>query len=67
MITHLEYTSRSSGSFQSAVITVKNFKNLFLIDTLKVTGGERTPDEEFADCRQTRMKSSLVYSFLFIF
>lgn len=42
MIIHLGYTSRSSGSFQSAVIAAKDFENLFLIDTLNVTGGLAT-------------------------
>jgi DegV family protein with EDD domain len=38
-IIHIGYTSRASASFQSAVIAAENFDNLFLIDTLNVTGG----------------------------
>ena len=36
---HLGYTSKASASFQSAVIAAESFDNLFLIDTLNVTGG----------------------------
>ena len=39
IIIHLGYTSRASASFQSAVIAAEEFKNLYLIDTLNVTGG----------------------------
>jgi DegV family protein with EDD domain len=39
IIIHLGYTSKSSASFQSAVIASEGFENLFLIDTLNVTGG----------------------------
>ena len=42
IIIHLGYTSRSSGSFQSALIAAKEFENLYLIDTLNVTGGLAT-------------------------
>ena len=42
IIIHLGYTSRSSGSFQSALIAAQEFENLFLIDTLNVTGGLAT-------------------------
>lgn len=39
IIIHLGYTSKSSASFQSAIIAAENFNNVFLIDTLNVTGG----------------------------
>ena len=39
IIIHLGYTSKSSASFQSAVLAAEDFENLFLIDTLNVTGG----------------------------
>lgn len=39
IIIHLGYTSKSSASFQSAVLAAEHFENLFLIDTLNVTGG----------------------------
>ena len=39
IIIHIGYTSRASGSFQSALIAAKEFENLYLIDTLNVTGG----------------------------
>jgi DegV family protein with EDD domain len=39
IIIHLGYTSKSSASFQSAVIAAEDFEDLFLIDTLNVTGG----------------------------
>ncbi|MGM9968627.1 DegV family protein [uncultured Rummeliibacillus sp.] len=42
IIIHLGYTSRSSGSFQNALMAAQNFENLFLIDTLNVTGGLAT-------------------------
>ena len=42
IIIHLGYTSRSSASFQSALIAAKEFENLYLIDTLNVTGGLAT-------------------------
>lgn len=42
IIIHLGYTSRSSGSFQSALIAAQDFENLFLVDTLNVTGGLAT-------------------------
>ena len=38
-IIHLGYTSKSSASFQSALIAAEDYENLFLIDTLNVTGG----------------------------
>lgn len=38
-IIHIGYTSRASASFQSALIAAEAFENLFLIDTLNVTGG----------------------------
>ncbi len=38
-IIHLGYTSKASASFQSALIAAEDFDNLFLIDTLNVTGG----------------------------
>ncbi len=39
IIIHLGYTSKSSASFQSALIAAEDYENLFLIDTLNVTGG----------------------------
>lgn len=39
IIIHIGYTSRASASFQSALIAARNFEDLFLIDTLNVTGG----------------------------
>lgn len=39
IIVHLGYTSKSSASFQSAVIASEDFEDLYLIDTLNVTGG----------------------------
>ena len=42
IIIHLGYTSRSSSSFQSAFIAAKEFEDLYLIDTLNVTGGLAT-------------------------
>lgn len=39
IIIHIGYTSKASASFQSALIASENFDNLFLIDTLNVTGG----------------------------
>lgn len=39
IIVHIGYTSKASSSFQNAVIASKEFDNLFLIDTLNVTGG----------------------------
>ena len=42
IIIHLGYTSRSSASFQSALIAAKEFEDLYLIDTLNVTGGLAT-------------------------
>ena len=39
IIIHIGYTSKASASFQSAVIAAENFDNLFLVDTLNVTGG----------------------------
>lgn len=39
IIIHLGYTSKSSASFQSALIAARDFENLYLIDTLNVTGG----------------------------
>lgn len=39
IIIHLGYTSKASASFQSALIAAEAFDNLFLIDTLNVTGG----------------------------
>ncbi|MER2128156.1 DegV family protein [Solibacillus sp.] len=39
VIIHLGYTSKASASFQSALIAAEAFDNLFLIDTLNVTGG----------------------------
>ena len=42
IIIHIGYTSRASGSFQSALIAAKDFEDLYLIDTLNVTGGLAT-------------------------
>lgn len=42
IIVHIGYTSKSSGSFQSAFIAAKDFDNVHLIDTLNVTGGLAT-------------------------
>lgn len=39
IIIHIGYTSKASASFQSAMIASEEFENLFLIDTLNVTGG----------------------------
>ena len=39
VIIHLGYTSKAAASFQSALIAAEAFDNLFLIDTLNVTGG----------------------------
>lgn len=39
IIIHIGYTSKASSSFQNAVIAAENFKDLFLIDALNVTGG----------------------------
>ena len=39
IIIHIGYTSKASASFQSALIAAKDFEDLFLIDTLNVTGG----------------------------
>ncbi|MEK3797362.1 DegV family protein [Peribacillus sp. FSL H8-0477] len=39
IIIHIGYTSKASSSFQSALIASKDFEDLFLIDTLNVTGG----------------------------
>lgn len=39
IIIHLGYTSQASASFQSAVIAAEEYENLYLIDTLNVTGG----------------------------
>ena len=39
IIIHIGYTSRASGSFQSALIAAREFENLYLIDSLNVTGG----------------------------
>lgn len=39
IIIHIGYTSKASASFQSALIAAEDFENLFLIDTLNVTGG----------------------------
>lgn len=39
IIIHIGYTSKASASFQSAMIASEEFDNLFLIDTLNVTGG----------------------------
>lgn len=39
IIIHIGYTSQASASFQSALIAADDFEDLFLIDTLNVTGG----------------------------
>ena len=39
IIIHIGYTSKASASFQSALIAAEDFKDLFLIDALNVTGG----------------------------
>lgn len=39
IIVHVGYTSKASASFQSALIAAEDFEDLFLIDTLNVTGG----------------------------
>jgi len=39
IIIHIGYTSKASSSFQSALIAAEDFEDLFLIDTLNVTGG----------------------------
>lgn len=39
IIVHVGYTSRASASFQSAVIAAEDFQDVYLIDTLNVTGG----------------------------
>lgn len=39
IIVHIGYTSKASASFQSACIAAEDFEDLFLIDTLNVTGG----------------------------
>lgn len=39
IIIHIGYTSKASASFQSAVIAAEDFEDLYLIDTLNVTGG----------------------------
>lgn len=39
IIVHIGYTSKASASFQSALIAAEDFENLYLIDTLNVTGG----------------------------
>lgn len=39
IIIHIGYTSKASVSFQNALIAAEDFENLFLIDTLNVTGG----------------------------
>lgn len=39
IIVHVGYTSKASASFQSAVIASEDFEDLYLIDTLNVTGG----------------------------
>ena len=39
IIIHIGYTSKASASFQSALIAAEDFQDLFLIDTLNVTGG----------------------------
>ncbi len=42
IIIHIGYTSKASGSFQSALIAARDFEDLYLIDTLNVTGGLAT-------------------------
>lgn len=39
IIVHIGYTSKASASFQSAVIAAEDFEDLYLVDTLNVTGG----------------------------
>ena len=39
IIIHIGYTSKASSSFQNATIAAENFEDIFLIDTLNVTGG----------------------------
>ncbi len=39
IIIHIGYTSRASSSFQSALLAARDFEDLYLIDTLNVTGG----------------------------
>lgn len=39
IIIHVGYTSRASASFQSALIAAEDFEDLYLVDTLNVTGG----------------------------
>jgi len=39
IIIHIGYTSKASSSFQNATIAAEDFKDLFLIDALNVTGG----------------------------
>lgn len=39
IIIHIGYTSKASASFQNAIIAAEDFKDLFLIDALNVTGG----------------------------
>ena len=39
IIIHIGYTSKASGSFQSAMIAARDFEDLYLIDTLNATGG----------------------------
>ena len=39
IIIHIGYTSKASASFQAALIAAEEFEDLFLIDTLNVTGG----------------------------
>ncbi|RYG72391.1 DegV family EDD domain-containing protein [Lentibacillus lipolyticus] len=38
-IIHIGYTSKASSSFQNAILAAQDFKDLFLIDALNVTGG----------------------------
>lgn len=39
IIVHLGYTSKASASFQSARLAVEDFEDIYLLDTLNVTGG----------------------------
>ena len=39
IIIHIGYTSKASASFQSALIAAEDFEDLYLVDTLNVTGG----------------------------
>ncbi|MFJ7737910.1 DegV family protein [Lysinibacillus sp. NPDC097287] len=39
IIIHIGYTSKASASFQNALIAAEDFKDLYLIDALNVTGG----------------------------